>query len=268
MLNVNPGAVLPLEAYDPETLRPLSVTWSFDAGTLSTASHETAWKAPDRIGTFELRGEGTLEGRPFRRVLTAFVTFPAASVKDGAINGYLVGNYPAMKEPLQVSRGVRSFSGLPTGFIRLDAESSKTRVSPSFTLGQFAVKDGARSEKYMFLDPRLLEKLERVVEALRAQGYVAPTLRIMSGYRTPAYNEGIGNKTSLSRHTYGDAADVLADDWDGDGDISQKDAQLLFRMADKLDQTTELTGGLSLYPPTSEHGWFVHIDARGRAARW
>lgn len=268
MLNVSPGAVVPLETFDPETKRRIKVRWTFSAGSLSTHQNEVAWKAPDRIGVYQLLGAGTLEGRPYRRTLTAYVAVPADGVKDGSINGYHVGRYPGMSEPKKASRAARSFSGLPTGFIRFDAESAKTRVSPSFTLGQFAVKDGPRADKYMFLDPRLIEKLECVVDALRTAGSDPRGLRIMSGYRTPAYNEGIGNKTSLSRHTYGDAADVLADDWDHDGTISRADAMMLYRIADRLDRTTDLKGGLSLYPPTSQHGWFVHVDARGRAARW
>lgn len=266
MLNVAPGAVVPLDTFDPETLRPVKVRWTTRGGTIAIRMNEAAWKAPEHVGVYQLQGSGTLDGRSFRRTLTAYVAVPVQDVKDGYINGYRVGHYPSL--PQRASRALRSFSGLPTGFIRLDSQSAETHVSPSFTLGQFAVKDGPRSHKYMFLDPRLVEKLERILAALRAGGCEARTLRLMSGYRTPAYNEGIGNKTSLSRHTYGDAADVLADDWDRDGAITRKDAQILYRIANQLDRETDLTGGLSLYPPTSAHGWFVHVDARGRAARW
>ncbi|MNX91000.1 Peptidase M15 [compost metagenome] len=255
--------MVPLDAFDPVTKRPVSVRWSAPAGKVLDQQSGSAWQAPAQTGLYRLEGRAQVEGRVLKRTLSAFVTVPSDAAKDGAINGYRVGRYPAL-----ASRSARSFAMLPSGFIRLDAESAQAPVSRSFKLGQFAVKDGPRAEKYMMLSPRLLEKLERIVDALNAQGYPARSLRIMSGYRTPAYNAGIGNKTTLSRHTYGDAADVLADDWDRDGAITRRDAEILYRIADKLDRSTPLTGGLSLYKPTASHGWFVHVDTRGKAARW
>jgi len=266
MLTLLPGAVVPLEALDPDTGRPVAVEWTAPDGQLTQKGRDTAWKAPQAPGVYRLTGAATVGDTRLKQTFTAFVTVPADQAKNGYINGYRVGQYPAMTQ--KVSRSARSYALLPAGFIRLDARSAKMPISRSFTLGQFAVKDGPRDEKFMMLSPRLIEKLETIIDTLNAQGYHAEGLRIMSGYRTPAYNAGIGNKTTLSRHTYGDAADVLADDWDGDGRITQKDARLLFQIADKLDRTTSLTGGLSLYAPTSSHGWFVHVDTRGKLARW
>lgn len=266
MLTVLPGSVVPLEALDPETGTRVAIQWTAAEGQLIQNGRDTAWKAPTTPGVVKLSGEAMVGDRRLKETFTAFVTVPLASAKSGYINGYRVGKYPAMGP--SVSRSARSSALLPAGFIRLDAQSAKMPISRSFTLGQFAVKDGPRGEKFMMLSPSLLEKLETILDALNAEGYEADSLRIMSGYRTPAYNAGIGNKTRLSRHTYGDAADVLADDWDRDGRITKKDAQILYRIADKLDRTTHLKGGLSLYPPNSAHSWFVHVDTRGKLARW
>lgn len=263
MLPVLPGGVVTLEALDPASKQPLPVRWSVPAGTVSYQDRGAVWKAPTQTGLYRLEGKATVDGRAYRRVLSAFVTVPSEKAKNGVINGYRVGRYPAL-----ASRNARAAALLPQGFIKLDAESAQAPVGRSFKLGQFAVKDSPRDEKYMMLSPRLIEKLERIVDTLNDQGYSARSLRIMSGYRTPAYNSGIGNKTTLSRHTYGDAADVLADDWDRDGAITRKDAQILYRVADKLDRGTDLTGGLSLYQPNGSHGWFVHVDTRGKLARW
>lgn len=266
MVTVRPGDVLPLQALDPERHEPLHVRWSVTGGTLRFQDGKTAWKAPEEPGSYQLTGRAERAAQPFRTRLTAFVTIPTGRARAGVIAGYYVGRYPALVVPAVSVPSERD--RLPEGFIRLDSESAQAQVSRTFTLGQFAVKDGRRRDKYMFLSPRLLEKLERMIDELHAEGYHAQGLRIMSGYRTPAYNEGIGNRTTLSRHTYGDAADVLADDWDGDGRITERDARILYRIADRLDHTTPLTGGLSLYHPTDNHGWFVHVDARGRLARW
>lgn len=266
MLTVLPGSVVPLEALDPQTGKRVAISWTARDGDLIQQGRDTAWKAPAAPGVFRLQGEGKVGDRRLKESFTAFVTVPVDKAKSGYINGYRVGKHPAMGQ--SVSRSARSRALLPAGFIRLDAKSSKMPISRSFTLGQFAVKDAPRSEKFMMISPSLLAKLERIIDRLNSEGYEADSLRIMSGYRTPAYNAGIGNKTSLSRHTYGDAADVLADDWDRDGRITKKDAAILYRIADKLDRTSDLTGGLSLYPPNSAHSWFVHVDTRGKLARW
>jgi len=242
----------------------VAIQWTCPDGELVQEGRDTVWRAPQAPGVFKLQGTARLGDRLLKETFTAFVTVPLEQAKGGYINGYRVGTYPA----LGVSRSARSQALLPAGFIRLDAKSARTPISRSFTLGQFAVKDGVRSEKFMMLSPSLLEKLEGIIDQLRTEGYAADSLRIMSGYRTPAYNAGIGNTTTLSRHTYGDAADVLADDWDGDGRITKKDASILYRIADRLDRTTRLTGGLSLYAPNSAHSWFVHVDTRGKLARW
>ncbi len=266
MLTVAPGAVVPLAALDPATGRSVAIDWTAADGDLVRSGRDTSWRAPAKTGVYRLVGAAQVGDRRYQETFTAFVTVPVEQAKSGYINGYRVGRYPALTAG--VSRGARAAALMPAGFIKLDARSAKMPVSRSFTLGQFAVKDGPRSEKFMLLSPTLIEKLETLVDELNAAGYPADGLRIMSGYRTPAYNSGIGNKTSLSRHTYGDAADVLADDWDRDGRITKKDAQILYRIADKLDRKTHLKGGLSLYAPTSAHSWFVHVDTRGKLARW
>ncbi len=271
MLPLAPGEVVSLAAYDPDTLQLLSVQWHIEAGAVAHGPRDARWKAPEKPGVYPLVGTAKRGDKTYRRQLNAFVTVPAPVARDGHINGYRVGRYPALMAANprhSVSRSSRTPADLPAGFIKLDSGSRNAQLSRYFTLGQFETKDGARAEKYMFLSPRLITKLERIVDALNAEGCDANGLRIMSGYRTPAYNAGIGNKTSLSRHTYGDAADILADDWNRDGAITQADAKILYRIADKIDQTTDLTGGLSLYKPNSAHSWFVHVDARGKASRW
>lgn len=274
MLPVSPGEVVTLAAYDPQSKRPLPVRWTITDGAIAHGTRDARWKAPTKTGVYPLVGTAEVDGQTFRRELSAFVTVPTAQAKDGVINGYRVGRYPALmalgarSTPSRSTASRNARADLPEGFIKLDAESRNAKVSRYFTLGQFETKDGKRAEKYMFLSPRLLTKLERIVDELNEEGYKADGLRIMSGYRTPAYNSGIGNKTSLSRHTYGDAADILADDWNRDGKITEADAKILYRIADRLDRDPDLKGGLSLYKPTSAHGWFVHVDTRGKASRW
>ena len=127
--------------------------------------------------------------------------------------------------------------------------------------------------KYLVLDLKLVDKLECVIKDLEISG-----LHVMSGYRTPQYNgPGGDGRVKNSRHTYGDAADVWVDeDGDGrmddlnhDGRVDADDAEVLARAVEHVERLyPALTGGAGTYRATREHGPFVHVDTRGRPARW
>jgi uncharacterized protein YcbK (DUF882 family) len=102
----------------------------------------------------------------------------------------------------------------------------------------------------------------------------------MSGFRSPQYNAGGGDKTgraNLSRHMYGDANDVWIDnngdgqmdDLNHDGRIDIRDSQVICSAVERVEQENpELVGGCGVYPGNGAHGPFTHIDARGYRARW
>ena len=129
------------------------------------------------------------------------------------------------------------------------------------------------------VDPRLLDKLELVLAELEAEGIGAERMVVMSGFRTPQYNRrGLGRgRARLSRHQYGDAADVWVDndgDWymddlDGDGRRNTRDARVMLGAVDRIEaRHPELAGGAGVYSDNGAHGPFIHIDARGYRARW
>lgn len=72
------------------------------------------------------------------------------------------------------------------------------RISPHFTLGEMACRDG--SDKVLYST-----ELMAMLEKLRAYGDF--TVSINSGYRSPAYNRKIGG-ASRSQHIKGTAADI------------------------------------------------------------
>ena len=201
--------------------------------------------------------------------LNVFIEVPRARVRAAALNGYTIGRYPT-SDPN---------SPPPAGFIEVTEANRNTPVSPHFRLGDFLCKEKGGYPKYLVLDPRLPAKLEALLERARAAGLHAQTLTVMSGYRTPAYHHAIGNTTSFSRHLWGEGADVFIDsdgdgemdDLDGNGVIDQRDAAVLFALAEALDREPAedwTVGGASAYQATDAHGPFVHVDVRGRAARW
>jgi hypothetical protein len=208
--------------------------------------------------------------------LAVFVLAPFSDEVAGKIGGYEMGAWPdpakAPKDPAYA---------LPRGFIKLTKDTMKTPVSQHFEIGEFLTKDQADVwPKYLVLEPRLLDKLELTISQLNAMGYPVKNLFVMSGFRTPRYNDldlGPKSRSAVSRHMYGDAADVYPDDdHDGkmddlnhDGKIDEADAQIVYRAAEEVEKRFPvLVGGIAVYRATSAHGPFVHIDCRGKRARW
>ena len=153
-------------------------------------------------------------------------------------------------------------------------------MSPHFTLGEFAMREGMRGpsgESYVVLDESLIQKLEAVLAELAGAGLPAGDLRILSAFRAPSYNGRVEGAAQSSRHQFGDAADVVVDsDGDGrmddlnrDGRTDRADVMLVAAAVERVERRSpELVGGLGLYEATGPSGPFLHIDVRGRAARW
>lgn len=208
------------------------------------------------------------ETRPF-----SFVSMrPFSDKKNGRIGSYRIGFWPGEQ---------RRPERMPAGFIEVTSDNQFTEVSEHFRLADFLTHDqGHVWPKYLVLQERLLDKLELVIAELRARGARVDRLEVMSGFRTPQYNVqgvGAGGRATDSRHQYGDAADVYVThggrnwmaDLNGDGRADLRDARLLAQAAERVEQRhPELAGGIGIYPATSAHGPFVHIDARGVATRW
>src|SRR5581483_3148857 len=138
--------------------------------------------------------------------LHVFVMVPARNVRDGALNGYRIGRYPA--RPLNGN----PVYAAPAGFIEVTRDNQDTKVSPHFRLRQFLCKEDTSKTfpKYVVLNDRLPLKLEAILEGLNAAGYHADTLHVMSAYRTPYYNHAIGD-VRYSMHQWGSAADIFID---------------------------------------------------------
>ena len=200
---------------------------------------------------------------------------PFTAKKKGMLGTYRMGSWPAEQ------RGVSDRYGNPAGFIEVTAENQNTRISEHFRLRDFLTKDQANVwPKYLVLQETLVDKLELLIGALNQRGISVKRMSVMSGFRTPQYNErgvGAGGRAQNSRHQYGDAADVFVDndgnggmdDLNGDGRVNTADARYLAQVVEAVEQEhPSLTGGVGIYSATSAHGPFVHVDVRGVKARW
>ncbi len=202
---------------------------------------------------------------------------PFNAKRGGRIGSYFIGSWPGehgarLKTPAYAN---------PTGFIEVTSQNANTYVSEHFRLGDFVTHDQPNVwPKYIVLSPRLLDKLELVLEDLQQHGYDVHGVHVMSGFRTPQYNATGGDPTgraAVSRHMYGDASDIFIDDnGDGqmddlnhDGRIDINDARVILAAVDRVEAAhPELVGGAGVYVATGGHGPFIHIDTRGYRARW
>jgi hypothetical protein len=230
------------------------------------------WTAPDRPGTYLMKIDGPAKKDTI--ALHAFVMVPAGAVKNGLLNGYRIGSYPP--KPL---KGNPIYMP-PPGFIEVTKENQDTKVSPHFVLKQFLCKEDTSKSfpKYVVLKERLLLKLEAVLERVNESGVKVDTLHVMSAYRTPYYNQAIGD-VLYSMHQWGSAADIYIDpskkdrmaDLNGDGQVDIQDSKFLYDQIERMlaeKDFGKFQGGIGFYPGTSAHPPFVHVDVRGTAARW
>ena len=202
---------------------------------------------------------------------------PFAEKKGEKIGLYYLGRWPFESGGKPKSRSYAN----PTGFIEVTRDNKNTPVSEHFKLGDFLTKDQYDVwPKYLVLEPRLLDKLELVIQELQKQGHVVRRVQVMSGFRTPRYNKSGGNtggRANLSRHMYGDASDIFVDndgngnmdDLNRDGRVDAADAKVIADAAERVEaRYPALVGGIGVYRACCGHGPFTHIDTRGYRARW
>lgn len=201
----------------------------------------------------------------------------AADARGGRIGLYYIGRWPSAR----AAKGGRVSYNPPSGFIEVTPDNMRTPLSEHFRIGDFLTHDQTKVwPKYEVVSLKLVDKLELVLNDLRAHGIDPSGVRVMSGFRTPQYNKGGGDprgRAGLSRHMYGDAADVYIDDnRDGqmddlnhDGRIDIGDARVILAAVERVERAhSSLTGGCGVYAGNGAHGPFVHIDTRGYPARW
>jgi uncharacterized protein YcbK (DUF882 family) len=208
---------------------------------------------------------------------------PLSDKRNGRVGLYFIGSWPGetgkvvgapAKAPADRYRP-------PSGFIEVTRQNADTRVSEHFRLRDFLTHDQQNVwPKYLVLEMRTVDKLELVLSDLQKRGIDTKGVRVMSGFRTPQYNRGGGNtggRAGLSRHMYGDAADVYIDsngdgnmdDLNRDGRINIQDSRVMSEAVDRVEAAhPELVGGAGVYPAASGHGPFIHVDTRGYRARW
>jgi len=194
----------------------------------------------------------------------------------GSVGSYRIGFWPEEKGRLR-SEAYEN----PEGFIEVTPQNQDTRISEHFRLKDFLTHDQHDVwPKYLVLREPLLDKLELVISDLEDRGIPARNVQVLSGFRTPQYNQNLGDESGRardSRHQFGDAADIFIDsnhdgrmdDLNRDGRVNMRDVRVILAAVERVErQYPDLIGGTGIYHSTGSHGPFAHIDVRGSRARW
>jgi hypothetical protein len=262
---------------EPDTLPPGGELVYTTNGEVSKADSE-----PKGAGVWSV---AVAIGNAIRPIadFSVITTLPFDVKNRGRIGLYYIGSWPAERKRGKVgpTKAPASSYANPSGFIQVTPENADTHVSEHFVLRDFLTHDQPNVwPKYLVLQLKLVDKLELVLQDLAAHGVDISGVHVMSGFRTPQYNATGGNpqgRAALSRHMYGDAADIfidsnhdgLMDDLDHNHRISIDDSKVIEAAVDRVEAAhPELTGGAGIYPAGPGHGPFIHIDTRGYRARW
>jgi len=197
--------------------------------------------------------------------LTLAVLVPFEEKEGAMLRGYRIGTYLAER--------ARGKTPPPTGFLEITPADVDIQITKHLRVGDFLNHDQMGVwPSYAAVNPKLLDKLELVIQEIaRWHGNKAIAdieIDVHSGFRAPEHNKKIRRAARDSQHQYGDAADV-AIDANGDGKLTAIDSRMVGLAVEIVElKHPDLVGGLGIYTSGHASTNYVHIDVRGRRARW
>ncbi|MGH7650861.1 MAG: D-Ala-D-Ala carboxypeptidase family metallohydrolase [Gemmatimonadaceae bacterium] len=197
--------------------------------------------------------------------LTLSVLVPFEEKEGVMLRGYRIGTYLAER--------VSGRQAPPQGFLEITPADVDIPLTKHLRVGDFLNHDQQGVwPSYAAINPKLLDKLELVIQEIaRWHGDKAVAdieIDVHSGFRAPEHNRRIQRAARDSQHQYGDAADV-AIDANGDGKITAIDSRMVGLAVEIVElKHPDLVGGLGIYTSGHSNTNYVHIDVRGRRARW
>ncbi|PYO77005.1 MAG: hypothetical protein DMD63_12560 [Gemmatimonadetes bacterium] len=197
--------------------------------------------------------------------LTLAVLVPFTEKEKGMLRGYRIGTY--------LGERMRGRTPPPEGFLEISPADVDLPITKHLKVGDFLNHDQqGKWPSYSAINPKLLDKLELVIQEIaRWHGDKAVAdidIDVHSGFRAPEHNRRVQRAASDSQHQYGDAADV-AIDANGDGKITAIDSRMVGLAVEIVElKHPDLVGGLGIYTSGHSSTNYVHIDVRGRRARW
>lgn len=220
--------------------------------------------APPKAGFYRL---ALIKSGQQRQVegLTLAVLVPFEEKEGAMLRGYRIGTYLAER--------ARGRQEPPKGFLEITPADVDLPITKHLRVGDFLNHDQQGVwPSYAAVNPKLLDKLELVIQEIaRWHGDKAVAdieIDVHSGFRAPEHNRKIRRAARDSQHQYGDAADV-AIDANGDGKLTAIDSRMVGLAVEIVElKHPDLVGGLGIYTSGHSSTNYVHIDVRGRRARW
>jgi 3D (Asp-Asp-Asp) domain-containing protein len=123
------------------------------------------------------------------------VCFPGA---DGSGTTCLPLAFPGTPTGYSYPSPLNANYRAPVAYLDLDAVDVGTKLSPNFTLGEFASRSKGR---YAVVQPHAIVRMQELRDQLGS-------ISVNSGYRSPKYNSSVGGASS-SRHMFGDGFDFV-----------------------------------------------------------
>ena len=280
-----------------------TIRWETSAGAVvKFLENGILWKAPDTPGSCKisalLMDESAFSRiKPDEKILAEdnvlgtfvfhnLVMYPFDREGAGVIGGYPIGIYSneqdeKVREPVASNR--KAYQP-PEYFIKIHPENVNVHLSEHFTLGDFCTETNGDKVRFIALDPKLVSRLESLIDGLQEKGAKVTDLNIIRGFVTPNQAERLRQKdidiAEFSRSLYGDSvifiidedADGIMDDLNGDGKVDIQDLVLIEEVVEVIEDKTHLYGGLGLYlnfkDPKHQDTPCVQIDTRGWRSRW
>ena len=220
--------------------------------------------APPKAGFYRL---ALIKSDAQRQVegLTLAVLVPFEEKEGTMLRGYRIGTY--------IAERMRGRQAPPEGFLEITPADVDLPITKHLRVGDFLNHDQQGVwPSYAAVNPKLLDKLELVIQEIaRWHGDRAIAdieIDVHSGFRAPEHNRKVRRAASDSQHQYGDAADV-AIDANGDGRLTAMDSRMVGLAVEIVElKHPDLIGGLGIYTSGHSSTNYVHIDVRGKRARW
>ena len=128
------------------------------------------------------------------------------------------------------------------------SEAVSDKLAANFSVSEFRCRDGSD------VPPELQDNVQLLADNLQVlRDQLGKPIRIISGYRSPAYNRKIGG-ARRSQHMLAKAADIKV--------AGMTPAEIKAAIEELIAEGKMKKGGIGLYQT------FAHYDVRGRNARW
>lgn len=241
---------------------------------------------PNTPGTYYIPLAVSSSGGNREFELCVVVPYQAAARRtttgwDVTVDNQPIGSYrhPSRSGNAKVRNNPECYQP-PVWWLRITETNASFEVAPGLTAGELVVASDDTGEKHIDLVPvcyPMWLAIGTLRKALEERGIPGRSCKLLSMFRAPTYNRGIGSN-AFSRHVYGDAFDFfidledngMASDLNGDGRLDRRDAYRLVAIIEDLQAEKKIPmGGIGIYNTVAgDCVVSMHLDLRGHRATW